>query len=254
MSLEIVDLSFGYSSKQTVLENISFGVEANEFVCIAGPNGTGKTTLLKCVNRILRPNTGQVILGENDITNWGPQDIAKVIAYVPQYNNTLRSMSVFNAVMMGRLPHAQGKYCAQDREIVYSILQKMAIEALAFRDFRQLSGGERQKVMIARALAQQPQVIILDEPTSNLDLKNQLHILKLIASLCQTECLSVMMSIHDLNLAALFADKILMLKDTKIFACGPPNRVLTKETITSIYGVDTAVTLEEGYKHVRLRR
>ncbi len=252
MSLEIKNITFGYGPKQTVVADISFQIDENEFVSLAGPNGTGKTTLLKCMNRILRPQTGQIIFNGKDITGWRQQDIAKIIAYVPQYTNALRPMPVINAVMMGRLPHAQGGYSAKDREIVFSILQKMDIEKFAFRDIRQLSGGERQKAVIARALAQQPKVMILDEPTGNLDLKNQLHILKLIAGLCKTEKLAVIMSIHDLNLAAMFADKILMLKDTRIFACGSPESVITRDNIASVYGVATAVTLEDGCRHVRL--
>lgn len=252
MSLAIKNITFGYSPKQTVLEDISFEVEDNEFISLAGPNGTGKTTLLKCINRILKPQTGRIIFNGKDITGWEQQDIAKIIAYVPQYSQALRSMTVINAVMMGRMPHVQGSYSVKDREFVYSVLQKMDIEKFAFRDIRQLSGGERQKIAIARVLAQQPKVIILDEPTGNLDLKNQLHILELIACLCKTEKLAVIMSLHDLNLAAMFSDKILMLKDTKIFAFGSPDCVITRENIVSIYGVTTCVTMEDGYKHVRL--
>lgn len=254
MSLDIANISFGYSLKQTVLADISFSVAENDFISIVGPNGTGKTTLLKCINRILCPRTGTITFNGSNILNWQQKDIARIIAYVPQYSNAVWPMQVINSVMMGRLPHARGKYSALDREIVFSILQKMGIEKFAFRDIRQLSGGERQKVVIARALAQQPKVIILDEPTSNLDLKNQLHILNLIAGLCETEHLAVMMSIHDLNLAALFSDKMIMLKEAQIFAYGSPNSVLTQENIAAIYGVDTTVTMEEGYKHVRLRK
>lgn len=254
MSLDIANISFGYSLKQTVLEDISFSVAENDFVSIVGPNGTGKTTLLKCINRILCPQAGTVAFNGENTMDWQQKEIARVIAYVPQYAGGLWPMQVVNTVMMGRLPHAIGKYSALDREIVFSILQKMGMEKFAFRDIRQLSGGERQKVVIARALAQQPKVIILDEPTSNLDLKNQLHILNLIAGLCETEHLAVMMSIHDLNLAALFSNKMIMLKDRKIFADGPPNSVLNQGNIAAIYGVDAIVTMEDDYKHVRLRK
>jgi len=254
MSLDIANISFGYSLDQAVLEDISFSVAENEFISIVGPNGTGKTTLLKCINRILCPRKGTITFNGSNIMNWQQKEIARIIAYVPQYSNAVWPMPVINAVMMGRLPHARGKYSAFDREIVFSVLQRMGIEKFAFRDIRQLSGGERQKVVIARALAQQPKVIILDEPTSNLDLKNQLHILNLIAGLCETEHLAVMMSIHDLNLAALFSDKMIMLKDRRIFAYGSPNSVLSQQNIAAIYGVHTAVTMEEDYKHVRLRK
>jgi len=135
MSLEIKNITFGYSPRQTVLEDISFKVEDNEFISLAGPNGTGKTTLLKCINRILKPQTGQIVFNGSDITGWKQQAIAKIIAYVPQFSNALRSMTVINAVMMGRLPHVQGSYSAKDREIVYSILQKWILKNFLFEIF-----------------------------------------------------------------------------------------------------------------------
>lgn len=254
MSLDIDKLSFGYNLNQTVLADISFSIDENEFISVVGPNGTGKTTLLKCINRILCPQAGAVTFNGNSIMNWQQKDIARIIAYAPQYANGAWPMQVINAVMMGRLPHAKGRYSALDREIVFSILQKMELEKFAFRDIRHLSGGERQKVAVARALAQQPKIVILDEPTSNLDLKNQLQILDLIASLCKAEHLAVIMSIHDLNLAAMFSDKMIMLKDARIYACGSPDSVLTQDNIAAVYGVDVSVTMEEGCKHVRLRK
>ncbi len=252
MTLQVRNVTFGYTKQQDILSDISIAVERNEVLSILGPNGTGKTTLLKCINRIIQPQCGQILFDGQDLSKMKQLDVAKIIAYVPQHTNRFSAVKVVDAVMMGRLPYAGRDYTDQDKKIVFAILRKLDLDKFAFRNINELSGGERQRVFIAGAMAQQPKVIILDEPTSSLDLKNQLFILKTISELARQENLAIIMTIHDLNLASLFSDKILMLRDARIFAYGRAQDVLNKENIDKMYGVQTSVTMEDGYKHIRL--
>ena len=250
--LEIKNLNFSYQKDKPVLSDISFSVQSGEILGIVGPNGTGKTTLLKSINKLLSPQSGQTLLNGQDIMQLSIKETAKMIAYVPQYTSSFFPMKVIDCVMMGRLPYSQSKYTQKDKEIVFSILQKTDLEEFAFRSIKQMSGGERQRVFIARAMAQQPKTILLDEPTSSLDLKNQLFILHTISQLAKQENYSIIMTIHDLNLASMFCDKVLMLKNSRIFAYGDTQDIFTKENIDTMYSVKTAVTTEDGYKHIRL--
>lgn len=252
MSLEISNLTFGYKKDRTVLEDISLRVEQGEILGILGPNGTGKTTFIKCINRILTPQAGKVTYEGKNLLSLKQGEIAKVIAYVPQYISSFFDMTVIDAVMMGRLPYVKHNYSRQDEEIVFDILKQMELEDFAFRNIKEMSGGERQRVFIARALAQQPKIIILDEPTSALDLHNQLFILHSIAEVAKQSNISIIMTIHDLNLASMYCDKILMLNNKKIFAYGNTQEVLTEANINAMYKVETKVTTEDGYKHIRL--
>lgn len=250
--LEIKNISFGYKKNIPVLENISLSVASGEILGILGPNGTGKTTFIKCINNILKPDCGGVLFNGKNISNMKQQEIAKIIAYVPQYVSSFFNVNVIDTVMMGRLPYADRKYSDEDESIVFEILRKMNLEKFAFRNIKEMSGGERQRVFIARAMAQQPKVIILDEPTSSLDLHNQLFILHIVAELAAVNNIAIIMTIHDLNLASMFCDKILMLKDKHIFALGTAQEVLTEDNVKEIYGVETKITIEDGYKHIRL--
>lgn len=250
--LEIKNISFSYKKGSNVLENISLNVKHGEILGILGPNGTGKTTFIKCINNILKPDCGEVLFNGKNLSNMKQQEIAKIIAYVPQYVSSFFNVNVIDTVMMGRLPYADRKYSDEDESIVFEILRKMNLEKFAFRNIKEMSGGERQRVFIARAMAQQPKVIILDEPTSSLDLHNQLFILHIVAELAAVNNIAIIMTIHDLNLASMFCDKILMLKDKHIFALGTAQEVLTEDNVKEIYGVETKITIEDGYKHIRL--
>ena len=204
MSLEISNLSFSYNNGPKILKDISLTVRQGEILGILGPNGTGKTTLIKCIDHILPPDSGEVAFDGHNLALLTPKEIAKIMAYVPQYAGNFFTMRVVDTVMMGRLPYAGRQYSQQDKAIVFDILQQMNLESLAFRSLNTMSGGERQRAFIARALAQQPQCIILDEPTSSLDLHNQLFILRTISNLAKNRHISVIMTIHDLNLASMF--------------------------------------------------
>lgn len=252
MSLQIKNLSFGYKKNQIILNNINLEIKQGEILGILGPNGTGKTTFIKCINNIHKPNEGRILYDGNNIMNLSQLNIAKIIAYVPQYINNFFPMNVIDTVMMGRMPYVKKNYSDEDKEVVFSIIKKMNLEKFAFRNIKEMSGGERQRVFIARAMAQQPKIIILDEPTSSLDLYNQLFILHTINKLAKENNITIIMTIHDLNLASMFCDNILMLKDAHIFAHGKPESILTAENIYEMYKVRTEITTPENYKHIRL--
>lgn len=252
MSLQIKNLSFGYKKNQMILNNINLEIKQGEILGILGPNGTGKTTFIKCINNIHKPNEGRILYDGNNIMNLSQLNIAKIIAYVPQYTNNFFPMNVIDIVMMGRMPYVKKNYSDEDKEIVFSIIKKINLEKFAFRNIKEMSGGERQRVFIARAMAQQPKIIILDEPTSSLDLYNQLFILHTITKLAKENNITIIMTIHDLNLASMFCDNILMLKDAHIFAHGKPESILTAENIYEMYKVRTEITTPENYKHIRL--
>lgn len=254
MELKINNLSFSYSREKIVLKDVSFAVEQGEVLGVLGTNGTGKTTLLKCINNILQPTVGGIYFGKEDITKLKQNQIAKIIAYVPQYANNLSPVTVIDFVMQGRIPYAGFSFSQHDKQIVLDVLQQFDLENYAFRKVNALSGGERQRVLVARALAQEPKIIILDEPTSSLDLYNQLFILEIIKEMGQKENLAVIMTIHDLNLASMFCDKLLMLKSGKVFAYGKTDNVLTEENIKTVYNVQTTVSIADGCKHIRLVR
>lgn len=254
MELKIDNLSFSYSQEKTILKNISFAVGQGEILGVLGTNGTGKTTLLKCINNILRPLAGGICFGKEDIAKRKQNEIAKIIAYVPQYANNLSPVTVIDFVMQGRIPYAGFSFSQHDKQIVLDVLQQFDLENYAFRKVNELSGGERQRVLIARAMAQNPQIIILDEPTSSLDLYNQLFILEIIKEMGKKQNLAVLMTMHDLNLASMFYDKLLMLKGGKVFAYGKSEDVLTVDNIKAVYNVQTAISIVDGCKHIRLVR
>ncbi|WP_315121790.1 ABC transporter ATP-binding protein [uncultured Clostridium sp.] len=251
MSLKVSGLSFGYKEK-LILNNINFEVKKGELLSLLGPNGTGKTTLLKCINRINVPQKGIVTIDEKNIDELSPKELSHHLSYVPQSTHSMFPISVIDTVLMGRLPFIKFKVSSKDKEIVFNILERLNLNKLAFKSINQLSGGERQRVLIARAIAQEPQILLLDEPTSSLDMKNQLETLSLIKEIIKEKKLIAIMSIHDLNLATMFSDEFLMLKDSSAFVYGSSSKVITKENIKAVYGVDTIVNNFEDNKHVFL--
>jgi len=217
LKLVINKLSFSYNSI-AALKNVKLELCLNEVLSIVGPNGSGKTTLLKCIDRILKPSQGAVLVDGRDVANIGLGELSKIIGYVPQSSTSTFPFTVFDMVLMGRKPYIQWSVGERDKEIVAEILTFLGISKLAARYFNELSGGEQQKVIVARALAQQPQILLLDEPTSNLDIKHQLEVLNIVKDLTRSRQLSVIMAMHDLNLASRFSDKMIMLKHGSIFA------------------------------------
>jgi iron complex transport system ATP-binding protein len=241
LKLAINKLSFNYGEIQ-VLKDVALEVNSGEMLGIVGPNGSGKSTLLKCINRILKTKQNTVLIDGEDASKINLKALSKMMGYVPQSSTSTFPFTVFDIVLMGRKPYIHWSLSDRDNEIVAETLDFLGIGKLAMRHYNELSGGEQQKVIIARALAQQPQILLLDEPTSSLDIKHQLEILCILKSLAKTKNCSVIVAMHDLNLAGRFSDRMLMLKQGCIFAVGTPDAVLTEENIESIYGIKARVT------------
>ncbi len=238
MNLIIENLSFQYPSRK-VLSDISLSLNKGECLSILGTNGVGKSTLLKCINRILRQQNGKVIVMGEDVKSLSGNDLAKHIGYVSQRNNFSVS-SVFDAVLLGRKPYIKWDVTKRDLEIVHNVMKSLGLEDFALRNVDELSGGEAQKVAIARALAQQSDVLMFDEPTSNLDLKNQLEVISIIKNIVKERQISAIVTMHDLNMALRFADKFLFLKGGKIFDAGDIH-IVTEENILAVYGVPVKI-------------
>lgn len=238
MKLVADGIHFSYNG-HPVLSNISFSIGAGEVVCVLGINGAGKSTLIKCLNRILTPRQGDVLLEGESLLSMNRTRVARRVGYVPQRHPDTR-MSVFEAVLMGRKPHMGWKTEAEDYAVVEEIIEKIGLAPMAMRCVGDLSGGELQKVVIARALAQTPKILLLDEPTSSLDLKNQLEVMGLIRDIVKGEGLSAIVAIHDLNIAVRFGDRFLMLKDHRVQALAEREE-LSAEMIREVYGVDVVL-------------
>jgi iron complex transport system ATP-binding protein len=235
MELKIKGISFAYESVK-VLDNIKFEIQDSEIVGIIGPNGSGKTTLIRCINRTLKP-VGCIIVDDIELSVLTRKEISKRIGVVPQNSVMSFPFTVSDIVLMGREPHLNkfGRETTKDLEIVKTVMKATKIDHLATKYITEISGGERQRVFIARALAQQPKILLLDEPTLHLDIRYQLEILDLVKSLRNKHIIVAVF--HDLNLAARYCDKLIMLNCGKIHAIGDVNTVLTKENIKDVYGV-----------------
>ncbi|MCW4006375.1 MAG: ABC transporter ATP-binding protein [Candidatus Bathyarchaeota archaeon] len=241
MNLTINKLSFSYASVP-ILKDLELFVEPGEVLSIVGPNGSGKSTLLKCINRILKPKENSVLIDGEDCSKIKLKELSKLMGYVPQSSTSTFPFTVFDVVLMGRRPYVNWSLSDRDTEIVAEMLDYLGIGELAMRHFNELSGGEQQKVIIARALAQQPKVMLLDEPTSSLDVRHQLEILCILRSLTQQGDRSVIVTMHDLNLACRFSDRMVMIKHGKIFACGTPQEVINEPNIEQVYGIKSKVS------------
>ena len=244
MILEVNGVAFHYRSTQ-VLTGITFAVGCNELVVILGPNGAGKTTLLKCMNAILKPRTGSIMIEREDVRKFSQMEIARRFGYVSQRAETAR-LTAFDAVLLGRRPHLSWNISEEDLRIVDAALRRLHLEDLSLRYIDELSGGELQKVSIARALVQEPKVLLLDEPTSNLDLKNQFEILRIIREVVGGHDVAAVMTMHNLNTAFRYSDKVIFLKDGTVFAAGDPKDI-TSEMIEAVYGVRVAVEQYQGH-------
>ena len=237
--LNITDLVVTLS-KTEIVHGVSFDVDDGDFVGIIGPNGSGKSTVLKTIYRVIKPVGGQImILGENAL-NMPMRESALKTAVVAQHNYYNFDFSVMDVVMMGRSPHKQRMELdnEQDREIARDSLSKIGMLNFADRNFYTLSGGEQQRVILARALTQQTPFLILDEPTNHLDIKYQLQLMDTIKDL---EGLTVLCALHDLNIASQYCNKLIMMKDGKIYATGTPEEILTPDIIQEVYGVKATV-------------
>jgi len=250
MNIIAQGITFSYHSTPSLI-GVSMELQEKEVVGLVGPNGSGKTTLLKCMNKILEPKQGSIILGGQEIKKMSRLEVARDVGYVPQTSTgNPEALPVFEIVLMGRRPYINWQSGEEDNEKVWAALKLLNIEHIAMRNFFELSGGEQQRVLIARSLAQEAQVLLLDEPTSNLDIRHQLEVMDLTKKLVTNEKLSAAIAIHDLNLAARYCDKVVMMKNGKIFAAGDAHSVLSPESIRTVYGVEVVINSIKNIQYI----
>lgn len=241
-ALQVQNLKFGYS-RDMILKDISFNVEKGKFISIIGPNGSGKSTLLKNLNGLYTPMEGKIVVENIDINRIKTRELAKKIALVPQNTIINYDFTVEDIVLMGRHPY-KGRFQMEDDndyKIVREALEMTNTLYLKDRIITEISGGERQRVIIAKALAQNPSIILLDEPTSHLDINHQIEILNLLKRLNREKNTTIVLVIHDINLASRYSDEIIMLNEGEILGIGSPEEVITAENIKYAYNLKVAI-------------
>jgi iron complex transport system ATP-binding protein len=246
MKLRAQDLGLGYGPLE-VIEDLSLDVDAAEMVALIGPNGCGKSTLLRGVGRLLRPRTGVVLLDNRDIHRTSTKKVARTLAVITQTSEGAPDLTVEELVWRGRYPHQTWLQGASrhDSEVVERSIDQCDLHELRGRRLAELSGGELQRAWLAMALAQEPQVLLLDEPTSFLDYYHQLEVMDLLADL-NSQGLTIVMAMHDLNQVARYSRRVIALRDGRIFRDDAPPSVLTPEVLRQVFGVDAYVFVDEA--------
>ncbi|MFX1282077.1 MAG: ABC transporter ATP-binding protein [Promethearchaeota archaeon] len=253
MGLKVENLSFSYENI-SVLNDVTFEAKQRGITGIIGPNGSGKTTLLRCIANILKPNQGVIYIDGKDTRIFKNKELAKVLSVVPQLTSLTTGFTVLETVLLGRYPHLGvfQRESKKDYRVVNSTLERVGISHLAKRDVGELSGGEKQLVTIALALAQDPQIFCLDEPTLHLDINMQYKIMDLCKEISRDKGIVVIVVLHDLALAAQYCDDLIILKDGEIKAIGSPKEVIVEKFILDTYGVEVIVGQDEssGLKYI----
>lgn len=252
MSLSVTDLTFRYGRRQ-ILDGVSFDVASGQFCALLGPNGSGKSTLVKAIAGVHRPASGTVTVDGTDTATLGRREHARVVGYVPQHGDAPFDLTVREAVVLGRTPHFGLAPTTQDWAMVEDAIERMGLGDLAERSMSELSGGQAQRALIARALAQDTRVLLLDEPTSALDLRYQIETLQLVRQITREQGISALIAIHDLNHAARYCDQVVVLHGGHILTDGTPQEALDAPTLRDVYEVDVEVHLREGVVEVRPR-
>lgn len=249
--LTVENLSFFYGNRP-ILKNVSLAVAPGELVSILGHNGSGKTTLLRCISGYLKPKEGAVRIGEDAVSSLSSKALARRMALVPQSPVMEFDFTVRDIVLMGRNPHL--KRFSGETETDYAVadaaLARTGMDALADRSVLTLSGGEWQRTIIARAICQKSELMLLDEPVASLDIKHQIEILRLVRSLCRESGVSALCVMHDVNLSAHYSDQILLLKQGEALACGAPGSVITAPLLAEAYGIEAEVRTEQGHPYM----
>lgn len=253
MAIKVNNLKFSYGEKET-LKGVNVHIKKGKFTGILGPNGCGKSTFLKNVLGYLKSNSGNVKINNIDRDEVSKKEIAKIISLVPQKSNLMATMSVEDFVLMGRLPHLKSSwsgYTKEDKNMASENLKFLGLYKFKERIALSLSGGEFQRVLLARALTQNPEILLLDEPTSALDLNHAVELLNRVKTLVQDKELTSVAVLHDLNLASMFCDELIIMKDGKVAYQGTPKEVLTEEILKEVYNLKSKVLKDEnGYPYV----
>ena len=248
--INIEKLNYSYGKKE-VLKELSLNIDENKLTGIIGPNGCGKSTLAKNIIRYINGKFEYFKIMDIDIRQLSHKKIAQLISYIPQKSTIISNISVFDYVLLGRFPllkNSWDNYSEKDYEIVENNINLLNIKELRDRNVETLSGGELQKALLARALAQEAKILLLDEPTSALDLNNAVEFMKILKNISIQKEISVIIIIHDLNLASLFCDSLIILKDGKFVEKGSPKEVINEKNIKSIYNLDCKVCYNEDNK------
>ena len=242
--LEVKSLSFAYRCGRQILEDVSFSVPGGACLAVLGNNGAGKSTLLGCLAGLLRPRTGRVLVDGEDLLGMDAGRAARTVALVSQFAPASR-LTVYDMVLLGRKPYLKWDFTAADRALTEEALARLGLSGLALRYADRLSGGEGQKVQLARALVQQPRLLLLDEPTSSLDLRSQYEVLGLVSRLCREQGITAVAVLHDLNLALRFCHRFLLLHGGRVYARGDAS-VVSPKAIREVYGMEAAVRRVDG--------
>jgi iron complex transport system ATP-binding protein len=240
--LVMQNVTLGYGRK-VVAKDITFQMKPGEMMGIVGPNGCGKSTIIKALSRVISPYSGRILFDGKDISRISRRDLSRLLGVVPQIPLLPSTFTVFEVVLMGRNPHL-GLFQYEgpkDMAIAWRAMEKTSVSHLARRRIGELSGGEIQCVVIARVLAQETEIVLLDEPTANLDISRQVEILDVIKSLCQENALTVVAALHDLNLAAEYCSRLVLINSGRIYAEGTPSEVITDDNIKEVYGAGSHV-------------
>lgn len=242
VELEMQNVSLGYNH-QPVLQDITIKASPGELVGLIGPNGSGKSTIIKALSRVIQPLSGKILLDGKEVAGIPRMELARLVGVVPQMPLLPSTFTAFEIVLMGRNPHlglfqSEGQ---RDRAIAWRAMEKTATDSLASRRVNELSGGEIQCLMIARVLVQETKVILLDEPTANLDIGRQIEMLDLIKNLCMENNLTVLAALHDLNLAAQYCNRLFLINERRVHAEGAPAEVITERNIKDVYGAENCV-------------
>lgn len=246
--LLIENLKAGYD-KKIVLKGVDLEFEKGRLYAILGPNGSGKSTLLKTIDRIIDPKDGKIFVDGKDIRKLSLRELAEKLAYLPQHTYSIPNFSVFEAILMGRKPYILFEPTKRDLEVVERLIEELGLQDFAFRKITELSGGEFQKILIARALAQEPKILLLDEPINHLDPKNQIEILQILRRATQKLNLITIMVLHDINLALYFADYLIFMKKGKLCHVVESQKI-TQELIKEIYDIEVKILELEGKRVV----
>ena len=246
MDISVNNISFSYpKSDKQVLKNISFNAKQSEITSLIGANGAGKSTLMKSILGVLKAD-GQVLLGDKNINSFSRQELMRHVGYLTQENSFLSSLTVFEVIMLGRMHSLRIRVNKEEIDKVWAVMSNLGIEDLAERPFYALSGGQRRIVGLAQTIVKEPDVLILDEPTANLDIQNELEVLELIKTYTKKKNVTTLMILHDLNMASRFSDKLVLMNNNCIYSSGKPIDVITELSVREAYGVNVFIHVDKA--------